>query len=136
MQNNIEIEGTEQIQAFYEAVAKDLVKKRRKILKEAGELNLNIMREEVPVSNINEPGYVHMKDDLAVSRVITNNQHGEHVEVGPRKGKGGTRWRLRFLTNGTKYMAPNDFMTRTYQRSQPTVQQYMYTELQKVLMLR
>lgn len=79
------------------------------ILKEAGEVLAKGVSNNIGRSNINSPGYVHLQDDIHVSRTKTNEFGERYVEVGASKKKS---YILKFLEFGTSKMSARMPMTK------------------------
>lgn len=79
------------------------------ILKEAGEVLAKGISNNIGRSNINSPGYVHLQDDIHVSRTKTNEFGERYVEVGASKKKS---YILKFLEFGTSKMSARMPMTK------------------------
>lgn len=79
------------------------------ILKEAGEVLAKGISNNIGRSNINSPGYVHLQDDIHVSRTKTNEFGERFVEVGASKKKS---YILKFLEFGTSKMSARMPMTK------------------------
>lgn len=79
------------------------------ILKEAGEVLAKGISNNIGRSNINSPGYVHLQDDIHVSRTKTNEFGERYVEVGASKKKS---YILKFLEIGTSKMSARMPMTK------------------------
>lgn len=92
------------------------------ILKEAGEVLAKGISNNIGRSNINSPGYVHLQDDIHVSRTKTNEFGERFVEVGASKKKS---YILKFLELGTSKMSAKLPMTKGVAQTKDDVRQIL-----------
>lgn len=92
------------------------------ILKEAGEVLAKGISNNIGRSNINSPGYVHLQDDIHVSRTKTNEFGERYVEVGASKKKS---YILKFLEFGTSKMSAKLPMTKGVAQTKDDVRQIL-----------
>lgn len=98
----------------------------RKALKAAGEVMAESMRSKVNVSDLE---YVHMRDDIKVSRVIRKDGM-KYVLIGPGRKTG---WRGHFLEFGTTKMSARPFVEPAYHEKKGEAMQILADELRKGL---
>lgn len=102
------------------------------ILKEAGEVLAKGISNNIGRSNINSPGYVHLQDDIHVSRTKTNEFGERYVEVGASKKKS---YILKFLEFGTSKMSAKLPMTKGVAQTKDDVRQILKEGAERIYRL-
>lgn len=102
------------------------------ILREAGEVLSKGISNNIGRSNINAPGYVHLQDDIHVSRVKTNEFGERYVEVGASKKKS---YILKFLEFGTSKMSAKLPMTKGVAETKDDVRQILKEGTERIYRL-
>lgn len=82
------------------------------------------------VSDINTPGYVHMKDDVKMSRVKDDKMGTKYREI---YGGKGTGFKWKFLEYGTVHMSPFPFMQPVLENTKLERQRIAEEELRKAI---
>lgn len=102
------------------------------ILKKAGEVLAKGISNNIGRSNINSPGYVHLQDDIHVSRTKTNEFGERYVEVGASKKKS---YILKFLEFGTSKMSAKLPMTKGVAQTKDDVRQILKEGAERIYRL-
>lgn len=111
-------------------MVKDIGKAEERIILKSTQLVREKMRQKVRVSKISSPGYIHIRDDIRMSRLKDDKMGTKYRELygGP---KTGFKWK--YLEFGTIKMDAIPFMQPSIDETEMERRQIMHEELKKAI---
>lgn len=133
MADNVSFEWDfSEIMNEFEQMGKDIGKVEQKATLKAGQTIKAAVEKNLPKSDIEREGYVHMKDDVRLSG-LKEDEDGDKIREVYGSKKTGYKWK--FLEFGTSKMKGNQFMTKSVEETAGEVEKIINDELQKQLNL-
>jgi HK97 gp10 family phage protein len=108
----------------------DIAKAEERIILRSAQLVRDRMKQKVNVSDINWPGYKHIKDDIKISRLKDDKAGTKYREIYGGK-KTGFKWK--YLEYGTTKMNAIPFMQPSLEDTELERQRIAEEELRKAI---